>query len=424
MEIILMQVYLLTLMLKRRNVIPSNVVNLIKRSVADAGEIASVPSNIIIINRNFLVDEAGGVNYLCAIWAGGFAARGHRVTILCEGNPRKKLRYKPHKNIEIMQLRPKIPFHPFTSLPAFYGSWNLAVQKLILEYSKNYNCNFNILSTIAGLEGYMKDVSPTVNCICYLVTDHKIHKSYQESKTSNERRLTKLVDVERKLLNSNNVQIAADSNAIVRDLALELSIPDLTERTLLVPIGWPRNNIESQPEITFESFFLYIGAISFRKGIKTLLESWKLIFDQPDMRNTHLLVCGIASDDTESLTFLREKSTLFRVRYLPRITEEEKLFLIRRAMAIIVPSNYESFGIVALEGLQEGKIVIGANCGGLEELIANPEMMFSPGDAQSLSQLIISVQNRKLVTDPLMAQAQAHKFELSKMLKMLEQLFI
>ena len=113
-----------------------------------------------------------------------------------------------------------------------------------------------------------------------------------------------------------------------------------------------------------------------RKGIVTLLKSWKSISHKMEMSSIHLVVCGIASDDYESLNFLKTHSPSFRIEYLPRVTEEQKLYLIRRALAVIVPSNYESFGIVALEALQQGKTVISSRCVGLAELMRGSELMF------------------------------------------------
>jgi glycosyltransferase involved in cell wall biosynthesis len=60
--------------------------------------------------------------------------------------------------------------------------------------------------------------------------------------------------------------------------------------------------------------------------------------------------------------------------------------LLRRHKIMVVPSRYaEPFGVVALEGIACGCLVIGSNGGGLPEAIGPCGQTFPNGDVQALA---------------------------------------
>lgn len=422
-EIVLLSFYLFRLLVRGNESISKNTLNLLERAIRDAGETNISPRHLYIVNRDFLSNKSGGVNFLCAIWAGGFAARGHRVTIVCEGRKLNESRSSVHENLNICTLRPKFVLNPFRNLPPYYESWNSAVQDFFYEKSMKNAPSINLLSTIAGLESFLQENAERINNICYLVTDHKIHQSFQGKSDSNQQRLKRLVEVERHFLKSTSVKIVADSHAIKKDLALELRLPELSTLASTIPIGWPENYVEIKIPLDYEKYFLYVGSISHRKGIKTLLESWKSVVSLDEFANISLIICGSPSDDHNSLKFLSEQGKKYRITYFQEITEEQKLFLIRKSIAVIVPSNYESFGIVALEAFQQGKTVLGSRCGGLKDLIRNEDFMFEPGNPNELSMLIKKTAIGKLRLDEKEAFEIASHFQYRRMLESFEALF-
>jgi 1,4-alpha-glucan branching enzyme len=52
-----------------------------------------------------------------------------------------------------------------------------------------------------------------------------------------------------------------------------------------------------------------------------------------------------------------------------------------------VPSRYEPFGFVALEAMAAGRPVLGADVGGLAEILppGEPALRFGPGDVEALA---------------------------------------
>jgi len=58
-----------------------------------------------------------------------------------------------------------------------------------------------------------------------------------------------------------------------------------------------------------------------------------------------------------------------RVKFLGRIIGNRKVEILSSSLVQVIPSLYESFGLVALEGMTVGTPIIAAKAGGLQEII-------------------------------------------------------
>jgi glycosyltransferase involved in cell wall biosynthesis len=78
-----------------------------------------------------------------------------------------------------------------------------------------------------------------------------------------------------------------------------------------------------------------------------------------------------------------------RVELLGTRTGEELVRLLNRHRVLVVPSRYnEPFGIVALEGIACGCVVLGSEGGGLPEAIGPCGFTFRNGDAADLARVL------------------------------------
>ncbi|WP_404443621.1 glycosyltransferase family 4 protein [Sutcliffiella horikoshii] len=136
---------------------------------------------------------------------------------------------------------------------------------------------------------------------------------------------------------------------------------------------------------------LFLGRMVPEKGIATLLDATKKIHETHPECLFILAGKGPYMSDYQSLVCQAglEKTMLF-VGYL---NDREKATILKRCDMLVVPSNYEPFGIVAIEGMAAGKPVIAARTGGLSSIIKDGEtgLLFEPGDAMDLSKKISSI---------------------------------
>lgn len=113
-------------------------------------------------------------------------------------------------------------------------------------------------------------------------------------------------------------------------------------------------------------YLLFLGRLHARKGLDVLLRA---VARQPEVR---LLVAG-SGDEASSLKALAGELGLIgsgRVTFLGRVVGAEKVWLLRNACAVVMPSRgWEACPLVALEAAAAGRPVIASRIPGLEDLV-------------------------------------------------------
>ena len=82
------------------------------------------------------------------------------------------------------------------------------------------------------------------------------------------------------------------------------------------------------------------------------------------------------------------------------VPDDELHRLVNAATCVVIPSLYEPFGIVALEGMAAGAPTIVARTGGLAEIVEGTDagLLFEPGNPYALADAVQTV-----VGDPVLA---------------------
>jgi glycosyltransferase involved in cell wall biosynthesis len=129
--------------------------------------------------------------------------------------------------------------------------------------------------------------------------------------------------------------------------------------------------------------FAYLGRLKRYKGVHLCIRA----FAELDDPAATLEIAG-AGDYRPALERLANSLDLGdRVRFLGRITEEEKLALLRRAWALVFASPKEGWGITNLEAAACGTPVVASNSPGIRESVRDGETGFlvPHGDVPALA---------------------------------------
>ena len=121
--------------------------------------------------------------------------------------------------------------------------------------------------------------------------------------------------------------------------------------------------------------FVYAGRFEQTKGILTLLRAFRIFLRHG--KDARLILAGGAEEDIDPKSGLPLKARLRsavagmedRVIFLGPLSQVELADLFCRATAVIVPSYYESFGMVAAEAQACGTPVIASEVGGLQDVV-------------------------------------------------------
>jgi glycosyltransferase involved in cell wall biosynthesis len=400
------------------NTLSIEVQNLIKRAARFSGEPEASPKEIVFVNRYFMQSQIGGVNFLIALMAFGLKSRGHKVKILCE-SPRPWSVTSRVDGVEVVGLRPRL-FILDQNSPALYASWSNAV----FDYFKtgvDANKRTNIFATIAGLETFGTEALPCqYNSICYLVTDHIIHKFGTGVREESSHRMTRFFESERHFLSSPSIKVLADSNAIVGDLSNVLRLPELVEKSSILSIGWPINSGISEIPLPKGRIVTCIGSVSFRKGTRTLVDAWLQIASEQEYSDCYLLICGPTSDDHKTESIIRANAKNSRIIRIQSMNEDEKSFILENTNLVVIPSKYESFGIVAVESMQKGCQILASNIGGLAEVLEGAAVFFEVGNSNELREKIMQCISGDTVVPRANIMERAKAFDFEDMLRNLE----
>jgi glycosyltransferase involved in cell wall biosynthesis len=129
-------------------------------------------------------------------------------------------------------------------------------------------------------------------------------------------------------------------------------------------------------------YLLFFGRLSDEKGILTLLKAAKAYAMAP------IYIVGDGPQSQLLQRFVSEHE-LNQVKFFGLKSGEELSALVKNARAIVVPSEwYENSPLVIYEAFAYGRPVIGANMGGISELIDHDEngLLFVAGNVAELSE--------------------------------------
>lgn len=143
--------------------------------------------------------------------------------------------------------------------------------------------------------------------------------------------------------------------------------------------------------------FAYLGRLKRYKAVDLVIRG----FAQARIPDARLEVAG-AGDDRPRLEHLAASLDLGdRVTFLGRISEAEKLRLLRRAWALVFTSPKEGWGITNLEAAACGTAVIASNSPGIRESVRDGETgyLVPHGDVPALAESM-----RQLAADRALAE--------------------
>ena len=123
-----------------------------------------------------------------------------------------------------------------------------------------------------------------------------------------------------------------------------------------------------------ESIVLFVGRFSPLKGIDRLLESLSHLKHRKRLRLVIVGGDGKKAPESRNLQGLsQEWGVQDRVTFAGRIEHQSLPLYYSAADVLVVPSLYESFGLVALESLASGTPVVATRVGAMEHLIKEGE---------------------------------------------------
>lgn len=140
-----------------------------------------------------------------------------------------------------------------------------------------------------------------------------------------------------------------------------------------------------------QKIVLYVGRLVNEKGVQTMISAAPMVLQH--YPGTQFLVVGTGYFIDELKGLAGRIGVDTNVRFLGYVSDEDLLKLYKIADIVCIPSHYEPFGIVALEGMAANVPVVVSDVGGLRDFVEHMETGITTyaGNAQSLAWGLLEV---------------------------------
>lgn len=128
------------------------------------------------------------------------------------------------------------------------------------------------------------------------------------------------------------------------------------------------------PKPPRQDYLLYVGSAYPHKGLDLLLDAWgELEVKHPSL---HLKIAGSEDVFMQRLKIEAQRRGLPRVEFLGYVGDESLAKLYHEAVALVMPSRFEGFGLTPLEAIQAGCPVVSSDAAALVEVLGEDGAFF------------------------------------------------
>ena len=214
-------------------------------------------------------------------------------------------------------------------------------------------------------------------------------------------------------------EVIACSRFMVREVVKGFDLP--LDKVHLVPNGvdpaqWqpgaatatpPAGSAQSPADPPREQLVVAWGRVQYEKGFQVLVRAiGELRVRLPEVR---CIIAGRGSYLSELQTQIDVEGVTDIVDLAGFVPDADLREIVGRAGCVIIPSLYEPFGIVALEGMAAGAPTVVARTGGLAEIVegTGAGLLFEPGNHHDLADTIHQVLTHPATAIAMRAEAAA-----------------
>jgi glycosyltransferase involved in cell wall biosynthesis len=156
--------------------------------------------------------------------------------------------------------------------------------------------------------------------------------------------------------------------------------------------GVPGRKESSPPPISLDAERInlaFVGRFDRQKGLDLLLRAFT------DSRLSHINLWLIGGSTLGHQYVVPEQPNIKLIGWVPNADIDNYICCFD---AVIVPSRWEGFGLIALEAMRNGKPVLASRTGGLAELVIDRVngRLFHSGDVEDLTRVLLEISKPEL----------------------------
>ncbi len=333
--------------------------------------------------------ETGGMNVYVRELSRELAARGHRVDVFTRSASARV----PHRDVgglgpgaRVFHIPagPEEPYNKhrlFNYLPEFVHG--------VQDVMKNENVHYDVYHAHYWLSGWVARALQECQRAPVVQMFHTLGAmKNQVARGVTDRETDRRMEIEREIMQFADRIVASTPRDKQQMIDLYAAPADKiavispgVDLKLFHPIDpWAAKSLLGEPEN--DHSVLFVGRIDPVKGIDVWFKAMALVAEENPALRSKLCVCLIGGDidedepDEEIARLQALKNELGIgdiVTFLGRRSQEALPYYYASADVVVMPSLYESFGMVALEAMACGAPVVASDVGGLSYIVRDGE---------------------------------------------------
>lgn len=158
----------------------------------------------------------------------------------------------------------------------------------------------------------------------------------------------------------------------------------------IIPNSYREDIFYEIPNIPRNQELVFLGRLVSDKGANLLLEALAQLKSKG--LTPRLTIIGSGPEDSQLRQQAKDLEIVEQVKFTGVKVEHELVKLLNAHQIMVVPSLWdEPFGIVALEGIACGCVVVGSEGGGLKDAIGSCGVTFPNGNVERLTEILFDL---------------------------------
>jgi glycogen(starch) synthase len=346
---------------------------------------------IALVSSGYPPEFAGGIGRFIGDVAPVLAARGHEVRVFTRttGSARVDL----EAGVWVHRLKPAATPGVLADAPAHVDGFATAVVDEMRRIEMWWIADVAYGSLwdveLLGIARELEHI-PVVPMLATPTAEVALHEGWDTAGHDTFHMYQDLVRLERELVL--RAALVHGISAAIVDTFDRLYPKALTETKVRIAHIGRSDRRSANPGLPLaRPTVLFVGRLEPRKGIDTFLQAAEQV-----VKATTDIDFVVAGNDSRPAPDGTTYSSMWeaaagpdapRLRFVGETSDEELDRLLTESLVVVMPSRYESFGLVVVEAMMHGRAVVASEVGGIPELIDSDVtgVLIPVGDSERLA---------------------------------------
>lgn len=178
-------------------------------------------------------------------------------------------------------------------------------------------------------------------------------------------------------------KIITVSEATQKEILDELQVP--RSKVAVIYEGVDKGtNVENSKKIISDPYFLHVGNVYPHKNMERAIGAFQKVFKNSPIR---FVVVGKQDFFMDRLKeYVRKKNLEDHVVFMGEVSDVELSSLYTYAIALVLPSLMEGFGLPAIEAMANSCLVLASGIPSLREICKDSALYYNPKDVSEIAQ--------------------------------------